>query len=473
MNPATPESNTPAVTTPNAVAATTPEAITPLTLDALPASPAPEALPDTDYQRILRRGLWVLAIGFGGLMAWATLAPLDEGIPAPGVVAVESSRKRIDHLYGGIVEQILVREGQKVKAGDELLVLNETQSKSALNATQTQHYTALATLARLRAERDGTASLSYPRELTTAEKNPEVAALIRAQDGLFRSRRSALEGELRIVRESVKGLEAQLGSLSQLKAGRETQIALFTEQLNSYRNLREQGFVSRNNLLELERQLAEVQSKQSEDLSNIAGINARLAEFRMRAAQREMEYRREVETQLADIQREVATLGERLNAQQDTFDRLVLRAPVDGTVVDLTTHTVGGVVKPGDRVMDIVPEGDNLVVEARFAPQYIDRVYAGLPADVHFDAYSSRADRPVISGEVSVVSADVLKDPRSGEPYFTLRVTVPPTEVVKLGNLQLQPGMMSTVMVKTGERSLMTYLLRPLLKRFSTALTEH
>lgn len=468
-----PPNSPPALTAPSAVTTVMQGRNTPLAVGGLSTNCTLDVLPDTDYQRILRRGLWVLLLGFGGFMAWATLAPLDEGIPAPGVVTVESSRKRIDHLYGGIVEQILVREGQRVKAGDELLVLNETQSKSALNATQTQHFTALATLARLRAERDGAASVTYPPELATAETNPDVASLMRAQDGLFRSRRQALDGELRIARESVKGLEAQQTSLSQLKAGRETQIALFAEQLASFRSLREQGFVSRNNLLDLERQLAEVQSKQSEDLSNIAGINARLAEFRMRAAQREMEYRREVETQLADVQRESANLGDRLNAQQDTFDRLVLRAPVDGTVVDMTTHTLGGVVKPGDRLMDIVPGGDNLIVEARFPPQYIDRVYAGLPADVHFDAYTSRADRPVISGEVTVVSADVLKDPRTGEPYFTLRVTVPPSEVAKLGNLQLQPGMMSTVMVKTGERTLMTYLLRPLLKRFASALTEH
>ena len=381
----------------------------PATLD-LPLS-GPLQLPDTDYAAVLRRGLWLLAAGFGGFLAWALLAPLDEGIPAPGVVTAESSRKRIEHLNGGLVEQILVREGQRVKEGDELVVLNEVQSKSALNATQTQWYTAMATLARLRAEREGATAIGFPQELQAASRDPEMAALMRAQEGLFRSRRTALGGELRIIRESVRGLELQLASLAQLKVGRETQIALFNEQLAAFRNLRNEGFVSRNNLLELERQLAEVQSRQSEDLSNIAGINARLAEFRMRAAQREIEYRSEVETQLSDVQREYATLGERLTAQRDMFARLVLRAPVAGTVMDLAVHTVGGVVKPGDRLMDIVPEGDTLVVEARIAPQYIDRVYPGLPADVHFDAYSSSATWPVITGQVAVVSGDGSSTP--------------------------------------------------------------
>lgn len=442
---------------------------------AWPAPPGDAAhqLPDADYGSAVRLGLWVLVLGFGGFMAWAALAPLDEGVPAPGVVAVESQRKRIDHLSGGIVERILVRDGQRVREGDELVVLNETQGRAALNATLSQWRSALAAEARLKAEQAGAAAVAFPPALAAAAGELEVAAAMRAQAELFRSRRAALEGELRIIRESMRGLQAQLASLDQLKAGRAKQIELFNEQLASYRSLSRQGFVSRNQLLEVERQLAEVQSKESEDLANIAGINARLAEFRMRGAQREIEYRREVETQLAEVQKEVATLGERLAALRDTHERLVIRAPVAGTVVDLAFHTVGGVIKPGDRILDIVPAGDNLIVEARIAPQYVDRVHAGLPADVHFDAYMSRAERPVISGTVAVVSADALLDERSGTQYYAMRVAVPAAELDKLGGLALRPGMQGTVMVKTGERSLLVYLARPLLRRFDTALTEH
>lgn len=439
---------------------------------ALPGQARP-ALPDADYNRAIRFGLWVLLLGFGGFFAWAALAPLDEGVPAPGVVSVESKRKRVDHLTGGIVEKILVREGDAVREGQDLVVLNETQALAALNATLTQWRIALATEARLNAERTGQSAIDFPKELTQSAAEPEVAAAMRSQTELFRSRRTALQGELAIMRESVRGLELQLRSLDQLKAGREKQIELFQEQLASYQKLNAQGFVSRNQLLEIERQLAEVQSKQSEDLANIAGINARLAEFRMRAAQRELEYRREVETQLAEVQREAATLGERLTALRDIHTRLVVQAPVSGTVVDLAFHTLGGVIKPGDRILDIVPEGEELIVEAQVAPQYIDRVHAGLPAQIHFDAYMSRADRPVIQGKVMTVSADALTDQRTGTQYYSMRVAVPPKEVEKLGGLQLQPGMQGTVMVKTGERPLMVYLARPLLRRFTTALSEH
>ncbi|MEK6245048.1 MAG: HlyD family type I secretion periplasmic adaptor subunit [Pseudomonadota bacterium] len=432
----------------------------------------PVPLPDADFERVIRSGLWLLAAGFGGFLAWGIFAPLDEGVPAPGVVSVESKRKRIEHLTGGIVEKILVREGQQVRAGQPLIELNETQAKAALNAAQSQWRIAVATEARLNAEREGRRTFDFPTVLTAAQADPEVAGAMRAQSELFRSRRGALEGELSIIRESVRGLETQIQSLEQLLKGREKQVALFNEQLSSYKKLNSDGFISRNQLIETERQLAEVQTKQSEDLSNIAAVRARLAEFRMRGAQRQIEYRREVETQLADVQKDVATLGERHTSQRDVHQRLVLSAPVAGAVVDLAVHTIGGVVKPGERIMDVVPEGDELIVEAQVPPQYIDRVRAGLPADVHFDAYMDRADRPVVAGKVLVVSADALTDARSGASYYAMRVAVPGTELRKLGALQLQPGMQATVMVKTGERSLLVYLARPLLRRFSTALSE-
>jgi membrane fusion protein, protease secretion system len=431
------------------------------------------AMPEVDYGRPVRLGLWLLVLGFGGFLAWAALAPLDEGVPASAVVSVESKRKRIDHFTGGIIEKILVREGERVREGQELIVLNESQARASLNAVLSQWRAAAATKARLAAEQQGLKTIPFPKELARAAgAEPEVASILRAQEELFRSRRTALEGELRIIHESVRGLELQVKSLEQVGSGREKQVQLFQEQLSSFRSLNRGGFVSRNQLLELERQLTEVQSKQSEDLANIASINARLADFRMRGAQRQIEYRREVEAQLTDVQREEATLGERLAALRDTHTRLVIRAPVSGTVVDLAFHTVDGVVKPGDRIMDIVPAGDDLIIEAQVAPQYVDRLRAGLPANVHFDAYMSRAERPVVQGTVAVISADALTDPRTGAAYYAMRVAVPSEELQKLGELKLQPGMQATVMVKTGERTLLVYLARPLLRRFSGALSE-
>lgn len=428
--------------------------------------------PNADYAGAVRFGLWLLGLGMGGFLLWAVLVPLDEGVPAPGVLSVETKRQRIDHLGGGTVERILVREGQQVRQGDELLVLNETQTRTALNASLGQWRTAAAVLARLEAERDDTKAIVFPPVLLEHRGEPEVRAALRAQEDLFRSRRAALGGELGILRESVRGLSEQAANLEQLREGRAKQVTLSGEQLASFRNLSREGFVSRNQLLDMERQQAEIRSKQGEDLANIGAVNSRLAEFRMRDMQRRVEYKREVEALLSDAQKEASTLAERLASLRDAYERLSIRAPVSGTVVDLVAHTVGGVVKPGEAVMSIVPDSDELVVEAQLPPQYIDRVHPGLAADIHFDAYVSLASRPVVSGLVRVVSADVLTDQRTGTSHYTMRVQIPQAKMRDLGNVRLHPGMQCTVMVKTGERSLLAYLLRPLQRRFTGALSE-
>ena len=429
-------------------------------------------IPDTDFGRPSRFGAWLLVAGFGGFLAWAGLAPLDEGVPAPGVVSVESKRKRVEHLNGGIVEKILVRDGEQVRAGQALVLLNDTQARAALNAATSQWLLALATEARLKSEREGAPDVIFPEPLRSARPD-EAGPLMRTQSELFRTRRRAIETELAIIAESVRGLEAQLASLDQLLRGRDSQLALFAEQLASYRKLNADGYISRNQLIDSERQLAEVQTRRSEDLSNIAGVKARLAEFRMRGAQRQSEYRREVETQLAESQRDATALGERVAAQRDLHERLSILAPAAGTVVGLAVHTIGGVLKPGERVLDIVPEGDELIVEAQLPPLYAGRVRAHLAADVHFDAALLQSERPVLTGKVALVSADALNDARTGVAYYGLRVTVPGEELRKLGALKLQPGMQATVMVKTGERTLLAYLTRPIWQRFSTALAEH
>ncbi len=428
--------------------------------------------PNLDYASAVAHGVWILTIGLGGFMLWAGLAPIDEGVPTQGWLSVDSTRKRIDHLAGGIIEKISVRDGQRVSEGDELLVLNETQTKAALNATLGQWQTAMATRARLLAERDRQRSVVFPKELTGEKPDADLLAVMRSQEHLFHSRKASLDGELHIIRESAKGLEDQLVSLEQLRAGREKQVQLFKAQLDSFSELNRKGFVSKNQLLDLERQLSEIQAKQSEDLANMGGVRARLAEFRLRDGQRMVDYRREVESQLADVDRELATLTERLGAVKDTHARLVIRAPVSGTVVDLGVHTVGGVAKPGDRLMDLVPENDELVVVAQLSPLYVDRVHAGLSAAVHFDSYISFARRPVVTGKVTTVSADALTDSRTGNMYYALKISVPASEMERLGAVRLQPGMQATVMIKTGERTMMAYLLRPLLRRFTSALSE-
>lgn len=432
----------------------------------------PNAMPNADHATPSRIAMWLLVVGFGGFLLWASLAPLDEGVPTPGVVGVETKRKRVEHLSGGLVEKILVKEGQQVAAGQDLVLLNEVQGKAALDSVKNQRLLAAATVARLQTEREGAHAVQFPEELEN-DHSAQVQAALRAQRDVFASRRRSLEGELRIVRESTKGLQAQLASLAQLKTGREKQVNLFNAQLGKFQALQQQGFVSQNQLLDIERQLSEVQSKQAEDLSNIAATNARLAEFQLRDQQILNDYRKDVEAQLTEAQKELSLQTERLKGLSDSFDRLVIKAPVAGTVVDVAVNTVGGVVKPGDRVMDIVPTDEALVVEAQLAPQFIDRVRPGLPADVGFDAYVSMAKRPRVAGIVETVSADVMTDPRTGVPYYTVRVRISPDEITRLKEVKLFAGMQCAVTIKTGERTMLTYLLRPLLQRTESALLEY
>jgi HlyD family type I secretion membrane fusion protein len=420
----------------------------------------------------IKTGWSIVLVGVVGFFLWASFAPLDEGIPATGVLASESSRKQVAHHAGGIIERIVVKEGQRVEKDQVLLTLDETQSTSALKAAELQWWTALATEARLEAELTQRATLEIPEILRSEGDNPDLQSILETQRGVLRSRRSAAAGEIRLIRGSQRGLETQLDSLQTLKSSRERQVALFSDQMASANALHLQGYVSKNQTLEIERQLNEVRSRQSEDLANINGIQARLAELKMRESQFHIDLRRETEAELADVRRELGALAERVAMLRDVNQRQVIRAPVSGTVVALAVTTVGGVIKPGDRVLDIVPDGDDLIVEARVDPRYVDRVRVGLPADLRFDAYISSAQQPRVTGDVKVVSADAMHDERTGMAFYKIRVGIPSAEIKRLSGLKMQPGMPCTVMIKTGERSLLAYLTQPLLRRFAGAMAE-
>lgn len=420
----------------------------------------------------IRTGWRIILLGVGSFLLWGSLAPLDQGIPAAGVIASESSRKQISHITGGIIGKIAVKEGQFVNKGDVLVHLDEAQSLSTLKAAQSQWWTALAIESRLQSELKLGTSLETPEVLRSQAEDREVAAILKTQHDVLVARRAAAAGEIQLIRESKKGLENQLQSLQKLKSSRERQVALLDEQMDSARRLNSQGYLSRNQTLDVEQQLSEVQSRQSEDLSNINAIQARLAELQLRESQFFIDRRREIEAELADVRRDLTSLAERVAALNDIHERLAIRAPVSGTVVNVAIATVGGVIKPGDRVMDIVPNDDDLIVEARLEPRYVDRVRAGLTADLRFDTYLNAFRQPLVAGHVKVVSADAMHDDRTGASFYKVRITIPPSERRLLASLKLQPGMPCTVMIKTGEHSLLTYLTQPLLRRFVGALAE-
>ena len=430
---------------------------------------------NTDEKPIVRFGMLTLIIGFGGFLLWSAIAPLDEGVPGTGIISVDTKRKTIQHLRGGLVESIAVREGDRVKTGDVLLRLNDTDIKAQLDITRGQYAVVKATEARLLAERDGKATVTFsPALLEAAKTDRRTAEAISAQGQLFAARKSALSSELGTVDESIVGLNQQIIGLQSIEAGKKKQIDLILKEANSYRSLVEEGFVPRNKLYELERVLADLSGTRGGDLAQIARAQASINEMKLRKLQRIQDFRKEVETQMSDVQKEVGNQSDRLTALTEEFERSVIKAPTDGTVVGMEAHTVGGVIRPGDRIMDIVPEGDVLIVEAQLPVNLIDKVRVGQLATMHLQIVLSGGAQPAIEGRVAQISADRLTEPRTGNPYYSARIQITENGEAELlrHKIQAQPGMQVDVVIVTGARTVLQYLLKPLMSRVNAGMKE-
>jgi protease secretion system membrane fusion protein len=425
---------------------------------------------DADYRRVLRWGMLVLVVGLGGFFAWAALAPLDEGVPAVGSVLVSSHRKAVQPLQGGLVSKILVKEGDVVRAGQPLVELDATRAQADLQIAHGQLLVGRASEARLLAEQRGDAQLRLPDDLLARREDVRVAQVIELQQQLFRSRRANLKAELDAMQASRGGIQAQIAALTQTVAARERQKVLLEEELVGQRELAGEGFLPRNRLSEQERLFAQLQAQLAEDRGSIARARKQVAEIEQRIAQRRQEYQKEVETQLADVQREANALDDRIRALQFEVDNAVVRSPSEGTVVGLSVFTDGGVVQAGERLMDVVPGDEPLRVDAQIPPSLIDRVHVGLPVDLMFTSFNA-STTPHVPGVVTLVGADVLLD-QDKKPFYRAQVEVTPEGMHLLGQNRILPGMQVMVFVRTGERTLLNYLFKPLRDRMSSALTE-
>ncbi len=370
---------------------------------------------NTDASSHARMGWWIVIVGVGGFLLWASIAPLDQGVPLSGTVAVASNRKVIQHPTGGIVDEILVKEGDVVKAGQTLITMNDTHTKTLAEISRVQYFTARAVEARLTAERDDQRTVTFPLELESTRDDPRVAANISLQNQLFASRRTAIHSELRILKE----------------------------QLDSMRDLADEGYVARNRMLDIERTYV----------------------------QRQQDYQKEVRMQLSEIQKEAESLKARLVGLDFDLANIEVRAPVDGTVVGLSVSTRGGVIGPGFKLMEIVPSEDALVVEGQVPVHLIDKVHPDLKVELIFSALNQNLT-PHIPGIVTHVSADRLTDEKTGQPYYKLKAKVAPEGIKMIADLQIRPGMPVDLFVKTGERTMMNYILKPILDHIKMAMSE-
>ena len=346
----------------------------------------------TNSGRAARVGLWTLAIGLGGFLVWASFAPLDEGVPTQGMVSIDTKRRTVQHLQGGMVQEVLVREGEQVKAGQ---------------------------------------------------------LLVRLDDSTVRANYEAARQNLAALRENVIAQNAVLQGLKAAEKNRGDQLGFIEKELNGVRGLVKDGFAPMVQQLQLERQQAEVMTSISDILTN-----------QQRTAQA-----------LLELQHQIKAAQQRLSAAEQDLERLEIRSSADGQVVGLSIAAVGAVIQPAQRIMDIVPKGEDLTIESRVDPQFIDRIATGDAVDIRFSGFSN-APQLVVDGVLTSVSQDVLIDPATQQPYYLARAVVTPEGLNMLGKREMQPGMPAEVIIKTGSRTMLNYLLHPLTKRVATSMKE-
>ncbi|NWG74602.1 MAG: HlyD family type I secretion periplasmic adaptor subunit [Rubrivivax sp.] len=427
---------------------------------------------EADTQQPIRLGLWVLVGGFALFLLWAAWAPLGEGVVAPAKVSIETRRLAIQHQFGGVIRSLAVVEGQQVKRGDVLIELDDATTRAGFESVRQNYLAQRAMESRLLAEMAGAASIQFHQDLTAAP-DPVAMQLMAAQEKLFAARRAAVAAERAAAQEQVAGLRGQIEGLEQVLDSRRARRELQATQLEGLRALAAEGYAPRNQVLRLEEEVADLGGAIADNLAQIQRARNAIAEIEMRMAQRQQELLTEASSQLAEVRREVQANEERLVATRAELGRTRITAPTDGQVVGLAVAGVGGVVSPGQRLMDIVPRQVSLLLDAQVPPHVIDRVRAGDAAEVRFSAF---ADSPtlVVDGRVLSLSGDALTEQLANgvSTYYLARIEITPDGLASLGNRNMHPGMPAEVLIKTGERSMLTYLLHPLTKRIAAAMKE-
>jgi HlyD family secretion protein/epimerase transport system membrane fusion protein len=425
----------------------------------------------TKASGVILSGCALLVLTFFGFGGWAAMAPLNSAATAQGTIVVQSSRRDVQHLDGGIVAEILVRDGDMVKVGDVLLRLDPVRAAAQLGIVRSQLDAALVLQARLRAEQEGLSSIPLAGGVASRAAEPAVAEAIASQQQVFVARRSALEGQILILRRRIAQFREQMIGLTAQGEARGRQISLINRELTGVRSLAAQGYAPMVRVLALEREIARLDGERGEQLAAVARTEQAIGEAELQILQLTHSFREEVAGTLQTTQNQIFELQERLTATEDTMRRLELTAPSDGVVVGLAVFTVGGVITPGRTVMQIVPDQDTLVVEAQLNPTDIERVQVGQAAVVSFPALVQRTI-PTLTGTVIQVSADRLVDERTGAPFFKSRILLDASSQELLGDRRLLPGMPADVMIATGERTALVYLTNPIIQAARHAMRE-
>ena len=416
-------------------------------------------------------GFSVIILVFGFLMGWSYMAPLDSAAYAPGFVTVESYRKTIQHLEGGIVKEIKTKDGQLVNKGDLLIVLDDTQLRAQLEIYESQYIAALALSDRLEAERDKLAEIHFDKYLIEKKSDINIEKTIRIQKQVFKTRKAAREGETDVLKQRIEQLREQVSGLKEQQKSDNKQIQLYREEIVEFKALLKKGFTDKTRMRDMQRRVAQLEGEVAKTSSNISASKIKMGETKLEIIQIENKHQLEVAELLSQTSAKKNDLQERRLAIQDKLIRTKIVAQDAGMVLGMTVHTIGGVISQGKPILEIVPQGENLIIEAQVSPVDIDKVHKGLISEVRFSAFKS-ATTPIIEGEVISVSADSLTDSNTGMPYYLARIKVTPDGHENLGDLTLLPGMPADTLIKVGERTLFEYLVQPATNAFARSFIE-
>lgn len=410
----------------------------------------------------------LLSFGIGG---WAATTELSGAIISPGALVVESNVKKVQHPTGGVVGELLAREGETVRAGDVLVRLDDTVIRSNVAIVTKGIDELTARQARLQAEQNGRDRIIFPRELTSRSSESRIAQLISDESHLFEIRAKARSGLIAQLRERIDQLHQQIaGLLNQIEA-KKSEIALIAKELSGVRELWQKNLVQMTRLTALERESARLEGERGALTSSVAQAKAKISETELQIIQIDEDSRKDIGKELGEIRGKLSELVEKKVAAEDQLSRTDIRAPQDGIVYQLSVHTVGGVINPGEQIMLIVPKSDALVVESRIAPRDIDQVHVGQEALVRFSAFNQRTT-PELKGTVNLVSADVSQDQKTGASFYTVRIRFDPDELARLNGLKIVPGMPIESFIQTGERTVMSYLTKPIREQINKAWRE-
>ncbi|MBL4843502.1 MAG: HlyD family type I secretion periplasmic adaptor subunit [Rhodospirillales bacterium] len=421
---------------------------------------------ETDVRPLVRIGLLILILGVGSVFLWAATARINSAATASGVVAPFSGRQSVQHLEGGIIRDILVRNGARVQGGDVLIRLDDTRARASFDLLNNRYLNALATQARLIAERGGKDRIQFPAPLY----DPKYAGIVESQETLFQSRMNAFRGELDLYDERIKELRREIIGTQEQKTASEQQVGIVKEELAMVKPMVDLGYARRTRLLQLESRLVEVLGNIGRFSADIARIEQQIQQVKSSQAQLTRDNLQTINTELRDIQGEISDLNERLRSAEDILVRSDIKAPRSGTVTNLQFSTVGGVIPPGAQVLEIVPQDDKLVIEARVSPNDIDVVHEGLEVNIRVTAFSQRWFAPV-KGVVADVSPDRLTDPE-GRPYFQAMIEIDSESLAEHEGMILSPGMAAQLEIVTGARTILAYLFAPITDSFDRAFRE-